>query len=324
MAWITRSIVFLIIVFLYIHIYHHLKTSSDLEVFELEQPTKNQLEEVCDIRQPVKFRYDDPTFLEYTELPNVEEHYGVFDIKIRNVEDKLDNTSPFMKTQDLPLERETYIPFLLTKAIPLFQKDDTKRYFSENNQSFLRETGIHKKYKYYDSFLRPPMISSSSYDYWIGTNKTSTPLRYSLNYRSYYLVTHGEIEVMLIPPSYKRYMSEQVNYDLLEFKSPIHPWNVQSQYKNEFEKIKTLTLTLKQGDIIYIPSYWWYSIQFNNLSSVAVFNYRTYMNTITIMPHLAMYALQNTNIKHQIAKIENSVKVISGNSERRPNSNQSE
>ena len=75
---------------------------------------------------------------------------------------------------------------------------------------------------------------------------------------------------------------------------------------------------MKHSGVIYIPSYWWYSIQFNNLSSVAVFNYRTYMNTITITPHLAMYALQNTNVKHQIAKIENSVKVISGNLEHQP------
>lgn len=315
MSWITRTIVFVVVIFLYIHVYHHLKTSSDLEIYELEEPTKNQLEEVCDLRQPVKFRFDDPRFIEYTELPNVEEQYGVFDIKIRS-NDHSYTDSPFTKTQDLPLEQETYIPFLMTKAIPLFQKDVSKRYFSENNQSFLRETGIHKKYQYYDNFLRPPMISSSSYDYWIGTNETNTPLRYSLNYRSYYLVTHGEVDVVLIPPSYQKYLNAETNYDLMEFKSLINPWDVQPIYQSAFEKVKTLTLTLKQGDILYIPSYWWYSFCFTKLSSLSVFHYRTYMNTVSILPHLGMYALQNTNVKHQIAKVENSVKVLSGNHEK--------
>ena len=37
----------------YTHIYYNLKTSSDLEVFEVDNLSKDKLEEICNYRQPV-------------------------------------------------------------------------------------------------------------------------------------------------------------------------------------------------------------------------------------------------------------------------------
>ena len=45
------------VVIIYIHIIHQLKTSNDLEIFELDTPTKIKLEEVCNLRQPLLFSY---------------------------------------------------------------------------------------------------------------------------------------------------------------------------------------------------------------------------------------------------------------------------
>ena len=57
--------------------------------------------------------------------------------------------------------------------------------------------------------------------------------------------------------------------------------------------------------MIYIPAYWWYSIKFNTISSIAVFQYRTYMNTLAIMPDIMMSFLQSQNIKREsIDKLE--------------------
>lgn len=318
-----QGIVFCIVLFLYIHVYHHLKTSSDLELYELNLPTKQHLEEVCDIRQPVKIQYNDipkvdneqflNEFLPSLELPTVEDAYGVFDIYIRNNQPTLKNsTSPFHKTQDVPTEQEAQLPFLLTKAIPLFQKDQHKKYYSEGNLSFLEETGMIKKYKHYDGFLRPYMVSTCEYDYMIGSNQTTTPLRYGVNYRTYYVVTYGQVTVTMIPPSYTKYLHASANYELFEFSSPVNPWNPQKHYRHDFEKTKTLTLTLQKGDILYIPAYWWYSIRFDQLSSLSVLSYRTYMNTLAILPHLTQYGLQHMNVKHQVAKIEQHAQVLTG------------
>ena len=48
MKIIVAVLIFCLIV-LYIHIFYHLKTSNDLEVYEIEQPSKDKLEEICNL-----------------------------------------------------------------------------------------------------------------------------------------------------------------------------------------------------------------------------------------------------------------------------------
>ena len=101
---------------------------------------------------------------------------------------------------------------------------------------------------------------------------------------------------------YYYYLYPHIDYENFEFHSPINPWNIQLKYKADFDKIKCLEITLKEGNIIYIPAYWWYSIKFNKKSSISCFFYRTYMNNIAISPHIAMYALQIQNVKRDVVK----------------------
>ena len=162
---------------------------------------------------------------------------------------------------------------------------------------------IIKNYKYNDAFLRPPMVSNCFYDFLTGSQNTETVLQYSVNYRNFYLVTHGIIKIKLIPPKSARYLYPVEDYDNFEFRSPLNPWNIQRQYKADFDKIKTLEIELTPGKIIYIPAYWWYSMKFMEpMTSVCVFKYRTYMNTVAILPKLCMKTLQRQNTKREIVK----------------------
>ena len=52
-----------------------------------------------------------------------------------------------------------------------------------------------------------------------------------------------------------------------------------------------------KGSIIYIPPYWWFTIKFEELSSVCSFKYRTYMNFLAISPQVIQSILQNQNTK---------------------------
>jgi hypothetical protein len=174
---------------------------------------------------------------------------------------------------------------------------------SEKNGDFLEETGIIKNYKYNDAFLRPPMVSNCFYDFLTASQNTETPLQYSVNYRNFYLVTHGIVKIKLIPPKSARYLYPVEDFENFEFRSPLNPWNIQREYKADYDKIKTLEIELTPGKIIYIPAYWWYSIKFiEPLSSVCVFKYRTYMNTVAILPKLCMKTLQRQNTKREIVK----------------------
>ena len=58
MNYFIAIFIFCVVLFLYLHIYYHLKTSNDLEVYTIEKPSKDKLEEICDLRQPVIFDYN--------------------------------------------------------------------------------------------------------------------------------------------------------------------------------------------------------------------------------------------------------------------------
>ena len=113
----------------------------------------------------------------------------------------------------------------------------------------------------------------------------------------------------LIPPHSSKYLYPVKDYDNFEFRSPVNVWNVQHEYKADFNKVKVLDIELNKGEIIYIPAYWWYSITYEKLSSVCAFKYRTFMNMMAISPELVMSMLQNQNIKREVApKMERKIK----------------
>ena len=281
--------IFCLVLFLYLHIQYHLKTSDDLEVYTIERPSKETLEEICNIRQPVIFEFHNDRLLESCNLATLDDNYGAFDIQVRDVTNKDDNT-------------ELYLPFLLKEAINIFRQDKNEKYISEKNQDFLKETGAVKNYTYNDAFLRPPLVSKCIYDFMTGSIGSKTPLRYDLNYRNFYNVTSGKINIKLIPPHNSKYLYPVKDYDNFEFRSPVNVWDVQSEYKADFDKVKVLDVSLSKGEIIYIPAYWWFSIEYEKISSVCSFKYRTFMNYLAISPEIVLSMLQGQNIKRDIVK----------------------
>jgi len=282
-------LIFCIVLFIYIHITFHLKVGDDLEVYEIEQPSKDKLEEICDLRQPVIFDYNVDSLIKDCNIDNIANNFGAFDIKVRNVKEYDDNT-------------ELYLPLTLNTALDIFRKDSNGQYISENNYDFLEETSIVKTFRYNDNFLRPLSVSNCIYDLMFSSKNTQTILKYELNYRNFFLVTQGSIKVKLIPPKSSKYLYTNKDYDNFEFMSPVNPWNVQSQFKPDFDKLKCLDVTLNVGQIIFIPAYWWYSFEFNENSSLSVFKYRTYMNNVAISNHLLINFLQTQNVKREIVK----------------------
>jgi len=284
MKLIIGTFIFCIVLFLYLHIQFHLKTSDDLEIYEIDQASKDKLEEICDLRQPVMFDLENPKLIETTNKEYILKNYPVFEVKIRS-----------------PVDTD-HVPLSLELANVLFKEDTTASYFSENNEDFLLETGINKHMQYNDEFLRPPMVSNCYYDILMGTQSATTPFRYELNYRTFLVVTQGSIQIKLSPPKSGRYLYPINDYDTFEFRSQINPWSVEAKYRADFDKIKCLELTLSPGKCLFIPAYWWYSIRFGADTSVSMLSYRTYMNNVAIAPSTIMYLLQNQNIKREVVK----------------------
>jgi hypothetical protein len=283
--------IFCVILFFYLHIMYHLKTNNDLEIYEVDQPSKDKLEEICDLRQPVllDFKEDGLNIINTTNMNFLLENYPVFEVKIRNVNDMSSDV-------DINLSLPLHV------AINLFNKDTNSSYFSEGNMDFLRETSAIKNMSYNDAYLRPYLVSNCYYDVLFASANLETPFRYELNYRNYFLVTQGSVKVKLSPPKSSKYLYPINDYENFEFKSPINPWKPQPRYLSDFNKIKCLEIMLLPGQLLYIPAYWWYTFKFNENTSVSSFKYRTYMNNIAISPNICIYALQNQNIERKIAK----------------------
>jgi hypothetical protein len=266
-----------------------MKTSDDLEVYEIEQASKDKLEEICDLRQPIIFDLENENILRTSSKKAILDNYHAFEVKIRNA-------------KDADYSSEIYMPLPLHATAKLFAEDKESTYYSENNMDFLQETGVIKHLQYNDEFIRPSMVSNCYYDILMGSEGTVTPFRHELNYRNYFLVTQGSVQIKLAPPKSGRYLSPVNDYENFEFRSPANPWSIQPQYSADFDKMKCLDVTLVAGKTIHIPAYWWYSIKFGKDSSISSFFYRTYMNNIAITPQILMYALQQQNVKRDVVK----------------------
>jgi len=283
-------LIFCIALFLYLHICFHNKTSNDLEIYEVEKISKDKLEEVCDLRQPVIFDFNNDDINKLFNKTTIQNTYGAFDIKLRDTKKEINENELL------------YLNINFNKLIDITEKDTETKYYTENNQDFLEETGLIKMLKLNDLYLRPHLILNSYYDVQYGSDQTHTPFKYDLFYRHYILVTSGSVKLKLAPPKYKKYLFVKNDYENFEFKSEINPWNVSYQHKSEFDKVKCLEIELTKGQIVYIPPYWFYSIKFNKESMICNFQYQTYMSNMCIAPQLIINVLQNHNIQRKYIK----------------------
>ena len=302
--WVISIFIFCLVLFVYLHIQFHCKTSNDLEIYEIDNVSKEKFEELCDIRQPIIFPFENEKIINNTCYDYIYNNYNSFDIQIReSAFSKQSGNNNILKDTTIESDVDVYVPLSLNLANKLFVEDDTETYYSANNTDFLKETGVIKSFQYNDEFLRPYMLCNSKYDVMTGSNNTVTPFKYELNYRNFFLVTQGSIEVKMTPPKSTKYLCPVKDYELFEFKSPVNPWNVSPEYKADFDKIKCLEFTVTQGKALYIPAYWWYSIKFHKNTSISCFKYKTYMNCVSIIPDLSLHGLQLQNIKRNTVKI---------------------
>jgi hypothetical protein len=257
------------VIILYIHIVYQLKTSNDLELFELDTPSKIKLEEVCDLRQPLLFPYSEEN-INHCNLSKCME-YKAFDVTVYDP-----SYNPFQSS--------------LEKAIKLF---DTN-YISIHNSDFLNETMISRYFSETDDYLRPPMVSTIVYDILFGGIDCSTRLEYSTYYRNYFYVSEGYVNIKLTPPRNNKYLDVKKNYAKEEYYSTIDVW------KHVPEKVKFLEIKVSKGQMLFLPAYWWYSIQFGKNACVCTLQYKTVMNVIATLPDLCIGILQRQNTKTKL------------------------
>ena len=112
----------------------------------------NELNETCNIKQPIVFHYQNvnPQFFEL--LTN----------------DILENKKDNLLITDEKLEQ-----FILecSSALILLHNDKKNSYYTENNDHFIYESDLQNIYETNDDFLKPPFTVKTKYDIHFATKR---------------------------------------------------------------------------------------------------------------------------------------------------------
>lgn len=291
--------VFILVLFLYVYIMNQFKKSEDLDIYEMDFSNNTHLQEVCDIRQPVLFQFQNihpKLFADIT--PQYIARFGSYDVRIKDAHDYYKNH----RTENTQVDS---VSLSLHNSIKLLENDNAAHFFSENNDDFLDESGLLRSMRSMDDFLKPMFNVHTKYDLWFASPNAVTPLRYHTNYRQFLCVTSGKIRVKMTPWKSSKYLHPVKDYENYEFRSPVHPIRPLEQYATDFEKTKFLEFDIQEGYVLYIPPYWWYSVMYLDAPNTFVcsVSYNTVMNCISNAPDLALYWLQQQNITKKITKL---------------------
>ena len=287
-------LLFIIVLFLYIHITNQFKRSEDLEIYEMDYTDNAHLQEICDVKQPILFEYKshNPDFFEELDIEKILEA-GSHDVKVKNKDDYLVGD-----------ESVDYVVLPFQSARTLMISDTHAKYFTENNESFVEDSGFSVKFSENDSFLKPSFTVQTKYDICIGSKNTNTPLRYHTGYRHFVCVTSGKMSVKMTPWKSHKYLYPNTDYDNYEFWSPVNVWAPQKKYMHEMDKMKFLEFDVLAGSVLHIPAYWWYSIKYSDESDTVLcnFTYNSIMNCVANIKQFGLYYLQQSNTKTKVVK----------------------
>lgn len=294
MNFFITFLIFMMILFLYVHINDQYKKSEDLEIYEMDYISNSDLQTICNVKQPTIFEFKKvlPDFFSKMENGEPFKKYENIDIKVKDV---LDYWNPNLKSID---------PIILPNSSfnTLMKSDPKGHYYMEDNQDFLEETELLSEIRELDEYLKPSFNFQSKYDLLMGSSDCVTPLRYHTDYRRFLVVCTGKISVKMTPWKSRKHLHPIIDYDNYEFFSKLNPWSKQKEFSNDMDKLKFLEFEIVAGYVLYIPPFWWYSIKFHPDTQVVSASYQTVMNVISNVPDITRYYLQFHNTKMKMSR----------------------
>jgi hypothetical protein len=290
-------VIFLTVLFLYIHIIDQYKTSQDLEVLETDYENNTQLQDVCRLKQPFVFLLENqcPDFFKHVNIETMLQYPHV-DVTIKDTNDYY-NSDTDATTVD-------YLILPFQSANNLMKTDTRSHFFSENNQSFIGEIGFGKEFAKLDTFLKPYYSVQTTYDIMFGSSRATTPLIYHTNERKFLLVVSGKLKMKLTPFTSKDYLHTVRDFENYEFYSRMNVWKPNPSMIREYEKIRFIEFEINAGDVIYIPPYWFYTCQFDDEETcISSATYNTGFNILSNIPDMTLYYLQQWNITKKNGRV---------------------
>jgi len=272
--------IFIVVFFLYIHIIAQYKKSEDLEIYEMDYVSNKELQTVCDMKQPVLFEFNCGILLD-----DIQKHES-YDVKVRDTNDV-----------------SHYVVLKYGSFKVLIDSDSKSHFITEGNHEFIEESGLFSEYSELNQFLKPSLTVQTKYDILMGSKGADTPLRYHTSDRLFFMVSSGKIRVKMTPWKSRKYLHPIMDYDNYEFRSPIDAFdNTKNQeYMHDVDKLKFLEFDVLPGYVIFVPPYWWYSIQYLESDTLVLgTTYVSGMNFIANFPDLVKWYIQQSDIPKNV------------------------
>ena len=258
-------VIFILILFLYVHVQKEYKYFTDLQLYEVDYTNKKQFLEEIQTKLPIITRLSLPC-IDHEQLQD----YIQDDLYVKDIKE-------MYQTQEIQ-----NIPLNYSRASILLETDKHASYFSSNNHHVLHL--FDNITSAWDNHLKSN-ASFASYDVLFGSKHAVTPYKYHTNTSMYLCIPprNKEVRIRLMPFSQNHILNVVHDYELLEFWGAKLPNNV-SHSKNSLDTF------LYSGQLLYIPPYWFYSIEF--LDSKTIVNQIKYSSYINYLSNLKY------NMKH--------------------------
>lgn len=275
LQYIYFLIIFLIIGLIYLHIKRQTYITDNLEEISYidYELTKYQYHELCYDKIPFVYKYDVSEDEKQFEKEILLSKFKNYDI--RNGNEKIELQQYFT---DISNGSNSTIKF-------------NQSFY---NQEFLNETSLFEKIYSKDNFLRPSFTCFYDYDILLSNNNKSVSKendQYIFQNRFYGDYIHcidQALVIKLISPKFQYYFEETNNFDSdsnifsnkIQKNIPLFNDDIMKNHKN-YCKITIQNVILQPGDLLYIPSLWFYAYKPVNDYNISIsYNYMTYMNYV--------------------------------------------
>ena len=278
-------IIFIIILTIYMHVNEEHKISEDLEIYEMDFKDNKQLQEICNLKQPVLFK------LEEVEPKFFKEINIIGDTKTPvTVKDKAD------------IDNANSIKLPYDSAQTLMKTDTSSRFYSERNFKIANETSF--DFTKLDTYLKPYLTMHSKRELLFGSKGAHTVMRYHTEHRKFLAIRKGRVHVKMTPWRSNRLLHVTKDYVNYDFRSKVDVLEPQSKYVSDIEQLKFLEFDVDAGYVLNIPPFWFYSIKYSNEDRCELFEltYNTPMNTISNLHLWGLYYIQHQNLKRIFLK----------------------
>lgn len=252
--------IFVILLFIYVHVRYHIRPGTDQIIYELADPSRDLLHETIHHKQPVKFH----TEMELTLQLNWKELLNA---------NKSQNVNVGMEQTSVPVNGLI---------------DVSDNVLLQSNQQFFADIDITDVFGAMQSMFRPHMMTRVSYDlignYGKGSANIHTHPTSSSAHITYLVCTSGTAKVRLCSGKYTKRLCRDTSVEPKV--SHISFWDNSGNLANEelFAQIKSLDTTLVPNQTIAIPAHWWYSVDLSPHTNIAVYGYRSIMNELACLP----------------------------------------